>query len=119
LKYWVFTQLMRLNLAIWWRYEHVQKTRIWNFGSFTQEIKRVSQSNWQVAYDVRLLNSSGSEAPGDRFPFTVKVSGEVRVAFFFHYLKLAKPLLTPVGPLPLPKLSPRPARLDFIKYQAP
>jgi serine/threonine protein kinase len=44
---------------------------------------------------------------------------EVRIAFFFHFLDLHRPLLTAAGPVQLPAPSPRPARLDFLHYEPP
>ena len=45
--------------------------------------------------------------------------GDVRLVFFFHYLQLDAPLLTPFGSASLPRETPRPPRLDFMKYDPP
>jgi hypothetical protein len=82
-------------------------------GMVTQEDPDLPRDDWQVAYDERRLNSEGREAHewSKAFPG--------RVAFFFHYLRLDRPLLTPAGALPLPKPQERPSRLAFISYTPP
>ncbi len=45
--------------------------------------------------------------------------GNIRLVFFFHYLDLSKPFLTPFGPIALPKESPQPERLLQIAYEPP
>ena len=71
-----------------------------DFGEVTQETPGQPHSNWQVAYDERELGAN-------------------RFAFFFHYLDLSRPLLTPIGPLPLPPESPVPEHLQDIEYEQP
>lgn len=71
-----------------------------DFGAVTQEVSGQPRSNWQAAYDEREV-------------------GENRFAFFFHYLDIAKPLLSPVGPLALPPESPVPKHLQGIEYEQP
>jgi hypothetical protein len=61
----------------------------------------VPRESWQVPYDERPLDDSG------------------RWAFFFHFLDLEKPLLTPAGPVMLPAPSPTPERLRTIEYDPP
>lgn len=68
----------------------------------TQEADDQPRSNWQVAYD---------ETPLD--------DAQTRWAFFFHYLDLSKPLLTPAGPCKLPAPTPLPAHLKHIQYLQP
>ena len=67
----------------------------------TQEEPGQPRGNWQAAYDESLV---GAEGPEKRF------------AFFFHYLDLAKPLLTSFGPVELPSPTPTPAHLKHIEY---
>jgi hypothetical protein len=45
--------------------------------------------------------------------------GHFRLAFFFHYLRLEGPLVTPAGQLGLPPPSARPARLATLEYEPP
>ena len=75
-----------------------------DFGKVTQEVDGQPRSNWQVPYDEQMLEES---------------EGEVRYAFFFHYLDFAKPLLTPLGSVQLPKPTKLPTHLKGIKYEAP
>jgi hypothetical protein len=39
--------------------------------------------------------------------------------FFFHYLDLKKPIITPAGSLSLPKPTKQPAHLNDIEYESP
>ena len=71
-----------------------------DFGNVTQNIPGQPRSHWQVAYDERKV-------------------GENRFAFFFHYLDMAKPLLSPAGPLELPLEAPIPEHLQGITYEQP
>ena len=71
-----------------------------DFCEVTQEVRGQPRSNWQAVYDEREI-------------------GENRFAFFFHYLNMAKPLLSPVGPLALPPESPVPEHLQGIEYEPP
>ncbi|HEY6322074.1 MAG TPA: hypothetical protein VJA16_11000 [Thermoanaerobaculia bacterium] len=71
----------------------------WN--AVTQELPGQPRTRWQAVYDERPLAESG------------------RWAFFFHFLDLERPLLTPAGPVTLPALSPAPERLRTIEYEAP
>jgi hypothetical protein len=67
----------------------------------TQETAGQPRENWQVPYDEQPLD-------GDR-----------KWAFFFHFLDLEQPLLTPAGPVPLPAPTPLPDRLRAIEYEPP
>src|SRR5262245_5209970 len=71
-----------------------------DFGEITQEAPGQPRNNGQAVYGEREV-------------------GENRFAFFFHYLDTAKPLLSPVGPLPLPPESPVPVRLQGVEYEQP
>lgn len=75
-----------------------------DIGEVTQEVAGQPKSNWQAPYDERVLEES---------------EGKVRYAFFLHYIDLKKPLLTPAGPLQLPKPTNRPAHLKDIEYESP
>ena len=76
----------------------------WEWVDVTQEQKGRHKNNWQVAYDGRLLEQTEDAS---------------RVAFFFHYLDFAKPLLTPVGSAELPEPTDVPPHLAHIKYEEP
>jgi len=75
-----------------------------DFGQITQEADGQPRDNWQVPYDEQVLEEA---------------RGKARYAFFFHYLDLAKPLLTPFGPQQLPKPTKMPNHLKGIKYDPP
>jgi len=75
-----------------------------DFGEMTQELLDRSRSNWQVAYDERVVES--------------KPAGS-HYGFFFHYLDPKRPLLTAIGPLLLAPESPVPAHLSEIKDESP
>lgn len=66
----------------------------------TQEVPGVPRSDWQAPYDERQ-------------------TGDNRIAFFFHFLELDRPLLSPVGPLRLPPVTPVPDHWQDIEYEQP
>jgi hypothetical protein len=72
---------------------------------------------WQRPQDVYLVDRVGGGGrlldPGELATLVVPA----RFAFFFHFLRLDRPLLTPVGPLWLPAATSRPLALQFIRYQ--
>lgn len=78
---------------------------LFDFGLVIQRIAGHPQSEWQVAYDERIMEST----PGEW----------TRVVFFFHFLDLAEPLETPAGVLELPAPTNRPSELAALKYEAP
>jgi hypothetical protein len=75
-----------------------------DFGEVTQELPDTPKMNWQVAYDDQMIDEG---------------EGKARYVFFFHYLDLEKPLLTPMGSLPIPKPKKIPLRLKDILYEPP
>lgn len=74
----------------------------YDWGKVTQEISGQSRSNWQVPWDEQRLDDGGK-----------------KWVFFFHYLDLARPLLTPNGSIPLTKPTALPEQLKNIEYQEP
>jgi hypothetical protein len=70
------------------------------------------RGGWQVPYDEVLLEPDGAAL----LRSSEDAAADRRIAFFFHYLNLFRPLQTPFGQLWLPDPSPRPKRLEFIKY---
>lgn len=66
----------------------------------TQEVPGTPRSDWQAPYDERQTTGN-------------------RIAFFFHFLDLDKPLLGPAGPLTLPQLTPVPEHLQEVEYEQP
>jgi hypothetical protein len=73
-----------------------------DWGKVTQEDSTQPIANWQVAYDEQPLDADLR-----------------RWAFFFHYLDVDKPLLTPEGAVELPAVTPRPAHLEGVRYDEP
>ena len=91
-------------------------------GQITQEEPGVPPDSWQVAWDAKILDESGKAIVGDTWDMPERdiiPGGQTRLAFFFHYLDPSGPLLTPLGPLPLPEPSPLPERLRILEYEPP
>jgi hypothetical protein len=90
-----------------------------NLIEFTQEVDKLPKDNWQSPWDEYLLSNDGLSGQVSPYPNPLKINGSQRLAFFFHYLDPSLPFTTPLGPITLPKASPRPSRLAFVKYEAP
>jgi hypothetical protein len=87
---------------------------------FTQEDPNRPPYNWQVAYDEYYLNESGDEIIGDSFLKPVTSGPPARMTFFFYFIDFNRPLLTPYGPVALPKPTAMPIRLkSIIKFEEP
>ncbi len=88
----------------------------------TQEVPGQPPSNWQVPYSEYILSPLGDKVLTEEFEATERPElwrGDVRLAFFFHYLSFERPLRTPFGEVRLPAESDFPARLSEIKYEPP
>jgi hypothetical protein len=90
-----------------------------DLAAMTQDLPGEPRDNWQVPWDEQFLEVGGGMPlePADwraRAP-----TGVFRVVFFFHYLDPGRPLLSPAGPLSLPRATPLPPRLAFLKYDSP
>lgn len=72
-----------------------------DFGEFTQEFGE-NRDFCQVAYEEEAFDENADIW-----------------TFFFHFLDLNKPLLTPVGPITLPEPKPLPDRYRGRDYDAP
>ena len=69
-------------------------------GLITQEVPDEPRSNWQVPYDEKILDATGTKILADPFLEANKPGlwmGDVRLAFFFHDLDVSKRLNTPLG----------------------
>ena len=93
-----------------------------SISEITQEVPGQPQSNWQVPYEEKILNGDGTSIKSN--PFFGEDSeedwlGDVRLAFFFHYLDQNKPLKTPFGEVLLPGESAKPERLNYMEYEQP
>lgn len=91
-----------------------------DFGQFTQPLPDRPRSDWQVAYDERLLDDMGERVLSDVFHRRSATWPErARVVFYFHFLDVDRPLVTQFGEVRLPPPSEAPARLSFLSYEAP
>jgi hypothetical protein len=76
-------------------------------------------TDWQTAHDIHLVDRVGGSGrllePGELAELRVPL----RIAFFFHFLRLDRPLLTASGPVWLPRATPRPDYLRFVVYPLP
>lgn len=73
--------------------------------AFTQANPALERDFWQAAYDEQQLANLSD--------------GRVQAVFFFHYLDITRPLMTPAGPIELPESSPLPPELQHIHYEDP
>jgi hypothetical protein len=90
-------------------------------GEFVQPDPDQPEANWQTAWDERALDASGSRATAS-FEISDKpelLQGDVRLAFFIHFLNPAQPIRTPFGEVELPNPTQRPDRLASIVYEPP
>jgi hypothetical protein len=88
-------------------------------GLITQAVAGLRRENWQVPWDEHFLDTSGSLVLNASHPAALPHIPDFRIAFFFHYLDLDRPLETPIGPLGLAAPSERPTRLAFLQYESP
>ena len=89
-----------------------------DFTDFSQSTTKSQPGLEQVAYLEHMLSDDG--ASGTSLPMDPQhFEGDARVAFFMHFLDTTRPLSTPLGPVSLPKPTPIPARLSFMKYIEP
>lgn len=73
-----------------------------DWSEFTQPIKGLDSSSWQVPYDEELIDSARG-----------------RWAFFLHCVDPTTPLMTPVGNRVLPSVSPLPRYCASKAYEPP
>ena len=95
---------------------------IFNVGEITQKIPREPRDNWQAPYMEQIINVSGDGILADDYEASKRPElwqGDMRLAFFFHYMDLERPLWTPFGEVELPTESELPKRLSFIEYEQP
>ena len=95
---------------------------IFEIGGFTQEIRDQPRDNWQAPWLVQILSASGDKSLADDYEMPKRPElwhGVMRLAFFFHYLDLARPLITPFGEFELPAESQLPDRLSMMEYEQP
>ncbi len=75
-----------------------------------------------MPYGEKVLDAVGEQVehdlwdgPGDRSLWV----RDMRIAFFFHFLDLGRPLATPFGDVLLPAPAHRPSRLKWLEYEEP
>jgi hypothetical protein len=90
-----------------------------DIGSFTQEIPGEAEDNWQVPYDEHFLNSDGTMVLNPDYPDEIPEADDLRVAFYFHYLDLKRPIKTFIGDMSLPEVTKKPGRLSILEYDPP
>ena len=84
-----------------------------------QAIPGEAEDNWQVPYDEHFLNSEGTTILNPDYPDEIPRSVDLRVAFYFHYLDLSRPIKTPFGDMSLPEVTKKPGRLSILEYDPP
>jgi hypothetical protein len=84
--------------------------------AITQPTSGLPGNGWQAPVDAHLLDPDGASGQPLDPGAARAVPAPARLAFFFHFLQLDRPLLTPIGPLQLPAPTPRPPRLAFLRY---
>jgi hypothetical protein len=92
-----------------------------DLSGFTQEDPGQPRDNWQVPYLEHYLNTEGTSVLADDQSILDKPelwNGDVRLAFFFHYLDQKRPLETPFGDIIVPEETFRPDRLQIIQYES-
>ena len=80
----------------------LRETHDYQWTKVTQEVPGSPKDAWQVPWDERPLDVD-----------------KCHWAFFFHYLDLNKPLLTPDGPIAIPIPTSVPHHLKHIVYEQP
>jgi len=89
---------------------------------FTQELPSQPKEYWQVPWDEKLLDKDGNNVIADDVMLNEEKhlwAGDLRMIFFFHDLDISRPLITPFGPIDLPKVTSKPKRLSQIVYESP
>jgi hypothetical protein len=85
---------------------------------FKQEDPDLPRYNWPAAYDPQFLTADGTLVMLDP-EVEAKHASQTRMVFFLNDASPDRPLLTPAGPVPLPRPTPIPSRLKQIHYDPP
>jgi len=88
-----------------------------DIGAITQELADEPKDNWQTPWDEYILNDDGTA--GELASSANAMNGDVRIAFFFHYLDSNGAIVTSDAAIPLPSPTHRPERLLFMEYESP
>lgn len=92
-----------------------------DLSKITQKQADAPRDNWQVPYKECLLDPSGTKILSEEWEMLSQsqLTGDFRIAFFFHYLRPNDPLETEIGEIYLPPASEMPSRLKEVKYTEP
>lgn len=89
-----------------------------DLAEITQDGSPLPRSEWQAPYDEHLVVQG--ELVSLWQPVAADVwHGDVRLAFFLHYVELDRPMRTPFGDVMLPRESPVPSHLEAMHYEQP
>ena len=81
---------------------------------YTQSDPKLPRKEWQIAYDELFLDKEGKSRVSE------EVGKAARIVFFFHYLNIDRPLITPYGKISIPIPRPFPNRLlSIVQYDVP
>lgn len=83
---------------------------------FYQQGPRQKETDWQVPYDERYLNTDGTEVLGDFFSRDTIPGEETRLAFCLYTEDPGLPLNTPWGDISLAETKPMPERLQNLEF---
>ena len=83
---------------------------------FYQQDPQQKETDWQVPYDERYLNSGGTEMLGDFFSRETIPGEETRLVFFLYTEDRGLPLITPWGEISLSETKPMPERLQNLEF---
>jgi hypothetical protein len=91
-----------------------------DIGKFTQKQEGIDQSEWQLPWDEKYLNPTGTEISGDWVNPPTVIENTTLFTFFFHALDFNKPLISPFGDIKLKPAEKMPERLkSIIEYEPP
>lgn len=94
-----------------------------NFAEFTQPVSGEPAESWQSPWLECLLDASGEKIISDDLGFLSlsddRWQGDLRFVFYFHFLDLSQPLLTPFGNISPTQPTRLPPRLQFMNYEPP
>lgn len=97
-------------------------TRPFTFGDFQQEALGQPEAMWQCAWLEHILSADGARvvaATEEVHNRPELFRGNMRVAFFMHFLDFSRPLITTFARVKLPPQSPMPRRLAVVQYEQP
>jgi len=88
-----------------------------DWGQITQSVASIPYANFQVPWLPHSLSLEGTSFEELDAIENQAINGDLRLAFFFHFLNISMPLETPFGLLSLPPETPLPLRLRDIQFR--